>query len=298
MVGIDLIPLGGMSTAPINIRSAIGLSWLFGELQRTGANLLRWTFTLGRPPQAPPPRWPAAGTVAIVLTVAVIVAAMFFVDAAASTWARGLPQWLTGPADEITNFGQSGWFLYPLAFILLFLAAVASPKLPRFAQETLALFAARTGFLFTAIAAPSLFDTIVKRLIGRARPYVGPHDNPFHYVPFAWDPEYASMPSGHATTAAAAAIAFGAIWPRLRPVMWPYALIIMATRVIIDVHHPSDVLAGALVGVVGAFLVRRWFAARGMAFSATDLRALPGPSWQRLKDVAATIVGKTRAPGD
>ena len=73
---------------------------------------------------------------------------------------------------------------------------------------------ARFGFLFIAIGLPSLFDTIVKRLIGRARPYIGPRDNPFAYKPFVWSPEYASMPSGHATTAAAAAIAIGAIWPR------------------------------------------------------------------------------------
>jgi membrane-associated phospholipid phosphatase len=272
-------------------RRAIGLNWLVTPVRRTGANLARWISALARPPQARPPRWPAAGTVAIVVTVAVIVASMFFLDVAASTWARGLPYGLTSFADEITNYGQSGWFLYPLGFILLFLAAARSPKLASDAQETLALLTARVGFLFMAIAMPSLFDTVVKRLIGRARPYVGPHDNPFHYVPFAWDPEYASMPSGHATTAAAAAIAFGAIWPRLRPVMWLYALIIMTTRVVINVHHPSDVLAGALVGVVGAFLVRRWFAARGMAFSA-DLRPLSGPSWQRLKDVAAATVGK------
>jgi membrane-associated phospholipid phosphatase len=277
--------------APDKARRAIGLNWLAAPVQHTGANLLRWVSALSRRPQARPPRWPAAGTVAIMVTAAVIVASMFFVDAAASKWARGLPYGLRSFADEITNYGQSAWFLYPLGFILLFLAAVGSPKLPSAARETLALLAARVGFLFMAIAMPSLFDTIVKRLIGRARPYVGPHDNPFHYVPLAWNPEYASMPSGHATTAAAAAIAFGAIWPRLRSMMWLYALIIMATRVIINVHHPSDVLAGALVGVVGAFLVRRWFAARGMAFSA-DLNPLPGPSWQRLKGVAAGIVGK------
>ncbi len=113
------------------------------------------------------------------------------------------------------------------------------------------MLVARFGFLFVTIAAPSLFATIIKRLIGRARPYVGSHDDLFAYLPFIWRAEYASMPSGHATTATAAAIAFGAIWPRLRGPMWLYALIIMATRVIIAVHHPSDVIAGALVGVVG-----------------------------------------------
>ena len=55
-------------------------------------------------------------------------------------------------------------------------------------------------------------------LVGAKRA-AGDHDDPFVYVPFIWRPEYASMPSGHATTAAATAIAVGAIWPGLRVVM-------------------------------------------------------------------------------
>ena len=67
-------------------------------------------------------------------------------------------------------------------------------------------------------------------------------------MPFVWRPEYASMPSGHATTAASAAIAIGAIWPRARGVMWFYALTIMFSRVVVLAHHPSDVIAGAFYG--------------------------------------------------
>jgi membrane-associated phospholipid phosphatase len=277
--------------------AAPGKFWLSDFPQRTWSNLIRWIATVGRAPRGQVPSWPTAATIAIVLTVGVIVAAMFLIDAPVTDWARALPGAVIGPADEITNYGQSGWFLYPLAILFLLLAMIGALPLPPFAQDIIALFAARVGFLFTAIALPSLFDTIIKRLIGRARPYVYPHDNPFAYMPFVWRPEYASMPSGHATTVAAAAIAFGAIWPRLRPVMWLYALIIMATRVIIDVHHPSDVLAGALVGIVGAFLIRRWFAARGIAFS-PDLRPLPGPSWPTFKEALRSVLNRQAASAD
>jgi membrane-associated phospholipid phosphatase len=282
----DVAPAG-----PAAPRPAEGAA-LLSPLRRIGQNLSGWIVVLGRAPQAQPPRWRAAAFVAIGVAVAAIVASMFLIDTAASDWARHLPPWLTEAADEITNFGLSGWFLYPLGFILLCLAAATSPSLPPSIYGTLGALAARCGFLFVAIGLPGLFVTIVKRMIGRARPYVGPHDDPFAYVPFAWRPEYASMPSGHATTATAAAIAFGAIWPRLRPAMWLYALIIMATRVIINVHHPSDVIAGALVGIVGALLIRRWFAARRLVFSAIDLRAYPGPSWRRLIVVARHLVGR------
>jgi membrane-associated phospholipid phosphatase len=48
-------------------------------------------------------------------------------------------------------------------------------------------------------------------------------------------------------------------------------------------HHPSDVVAGALVGVAGACLVRRWFVGRRLLFCARDLRAYPGPSLRRIR---------------
>jgi membrane-associated phospholipid phosphatase len=238
---------------------------------------------LARPQRAKLPAPPGHTIAAALVIGAVIVASMFLLDRSASDWARHLPPRFIEAFEQITDFGLSGWFLYPLGFILLVIAAVASPGSTHLAQGVFAALGARFGFLFVAIALPGLFTTIVKRLIGRARPYVGGYDNPFLYKPFIWQPAYASMPSGHATTAAAAAIAIGALWPRLRPLMWLYALLIMFSRVVVVAHHPSDVLAGALVGAVGALVLRRFFAARRLAFSPLDLRPYPWPSWWRLK---------------
>ena len=223
------------------------------------------------------------------LTLIVTVASMFFLDVAASDWARALPVWFTDIFEQITDFGLSGWFLFPIGFVLLCLAAATTRVLSMRTQNLLAMLSVRFGFLFLAIGLPGLFVTIVKRLIGRARPYVGNHDDPFAYMPFIWQPEYASMPSGHATTAASAAIAIGALWPRARGVMWIYAIMIMFSRVVVLAHHPSDVIAGGLVGVVGAGLVRRWFAARRLLFSANDLRAFPWPPFKRVGAAAREV---------
>jgi len=278
------------SAAPRTIGPAIVFAALHAVAKRVPVNLGRWLAVLGHPRRARVTYLPLSVSLAMALAVAVIVASMFFVDTAASNWALRLPPDVIDAADQITNCGLSGWFLYPLGFILVCLAAVMRPSLPRWTQGTLAALATRFGFLFVAIGLPGLFATIIKRMIGRARPYVGNQDDPFAYMPFIWRPEYASMPSGHATTATAAAVAIGAIWPRSRLVMWLYAVIILFTRVAINVHHPSDVMAGAVVGVIGAFLVRQFFAARRLAFGACDLAAYPWPSFKRIKTAARDVV--------
>ncbi len=151
----------------------------------------------------------------------------------------------------------------------------------------------RVGFLFTAIAVPSLFVTIVKRMIGRARPNVGGSLDPFLFSPFRWEAAYAGMPSGHATTAFAVLVAFGTLWPRARTALLIYAVLIAISRVVVTAHYPTDVLAGALVGVVGAMMVRRYFALRRLGFSigpGGDVHQLPGPSLRRIKAVARGLL--------
>jgi len=264
-------------------------------LQRIAGNLARWIKVLLSPRRTELSGPSATAIALIVLVLIADVAAMFLLDSPAIAWASRLPAWFNGAFEQITDFGLGAWFLVPFGFVVLCLAALTSSALPRLTQGVLAALAARFGFLFLAIGVPGLFVTIVKRLIGRARPFVGGRDDPFAYLPLAWRPEYASMPSGHATNAAAAAIAIGAVWPRSRVVMWLYALLIMFSRVVVMAHHPSDVIAGALVGVIGASLVRRWFAARRLVFSASDLRAYAGPSLRRIGIAIrqAAFFGKT-----
>jgi len=264
-------------------------------LQNILRNFARWFALIAPPPSAKMfrPALPAVTAAAVVILV--IILSMVLLDVAGTDWARYLPQGVRNVFEEVTNFGLSGWFLIPFGAILLCLAALISPALSRMSQGVLAALAARFGFLFLAIAVPGLFVTIVKRLIGRARPFVGGFDDPFRYRLFVWRPEYAAMPSGHSTTAVAAAVAIGAVWPRTRWVMWIYALVIMLSRVIVLAHHPSDVIAGALTGAVGAFAVRRWFAGRQLLFRPRDLRAFPAPSWRRIGSALREAVGALRS---
>ena len=257
------------------------------------ANAKDWLALLGRAPRAPivRPAWRTPARLALggLLALVIIAGTMVLLDAPAIIAVGALPEWVTRLFNELTDYGTSDWFLVPIGLLLLTIAALASPALSHVSQLVLVSFTVRLGFVFAAIALPGLFVTIVKRLIGRARPFIGGHADPFLYMPFIWRPDYASLPSGHATNVFAALVAVGLLWPRLRAVMLVYALIIAASRVIVLAHHPSDVIAGAAAGTFGALLVRDWFAARRLGFVIDrngGVRALPGPSLRRLKAVA------------
>ena len=261
----------------------ITYSWL-----RQIAINARATFsTLFRPARRPPAAWPdtAKLLLAAILAVVVIVATMFMLDAWSVRQARGLPTDLLTAARRFTDLGKSGYFLWPLGIVMLALAALYSPAMPRFWRGVLAAWGVRIGFVFVAIGLPSLFDTIIKNMIGRARPFVVAGPDVWAYEPFTWHARYASFPSGHTTTAFAALVAIGAIFPQARALMWIYAVLIALSRVVITAHHPSDVIAGAIFGAVGAVLVRNWFADRRLGFAiAADgsVRAMPGPSFGRI----------------
>jgi membrane-associated phospholipid phosphatase len=264
-------------------------------LRRIAATLFAGLALLVRPRRfkvcrlLPATRRLALGALGGVLLVGL---AMALLDARGVAFAATLPLWLVDTFNEITDFGKSNWFLIPTGTLMVLAAIAATPAAGRLANLVLLSLIVRLGYVFVAIALPGLFVTVVKRLIGRVRPS---ELGPFAYVPWSWKPAFASMPSGHATTAVAAAIAIGALWPKARVPMWIYAVLILASRVVIQAHFVSDVIAGAFVGGFGAILVRNWFAARRLAFiPGADgvAHAMPGPTWRRVKTVARRLLAK------
>jgi membrane-associated phospholipid phosphatase len=226
-----------------------------------------------------------------ILACLVAVAAMIFVDERAYQLALRLPMWVVDAFYEITDFGRSGWVLVPTGALIAVIALVASPALDHMTRGVLAAIVTRVGFVFLAVGVPGLIVSIVKRFIGRVRPSPA---GPFAYEPFHWRPDFASLPSGHTTSAFATLVAVGALFPRARPFLWGFALLIAVSRIAVTAHFVSDVLVGAAVGALGAWCVRDWFALRRLGFVVThdgEVKALPGPSLGRIKRVARTLIG-------
>jgi membrane-associated phospholipid phosphatase len=264
--------------------------WVFGNIAIASGRLARPVRGSGKPIWRAYERL-AAGTAGAFIMLLLI---MIFIDVDGARAARAAPRWLIDVFDVITQFGLAGWFLLPLGIALVALAFITSPSLSRMSQLVLGSLSVRLGFLFLAIALPGLVVTIVKRIIGRARPMIA-GDDPFAYQFFMWRVDYASFPSGHATNAFAVAVAFGALFPGLRPLLWSYAVAVALSRVIVGAHHASDVVAGAIAGAIGALLVRDWMASRKLGFviaSDGSVVPMPRPRWSRIKRVARTLTGQ------
>jgi len=102
-----------------------------------------------------------------------------------------------------------------------------------------------------AVLGPSILSTVVKYVVRRPRPEERRH---FYVVQY----DRYSFPSGHAVRMAAIAIVAWRFAPTLAPVGYPLALLVSLCRVLVGVHYPSDVLAGLLIGSLGAWGILRW----------------------------------------
>lgn len=102
------------------------------------------------------------------------------------------------------------------------------------------------GSAACAIAAGVLFFHKVKRIFCRTRPKdVEPHC----WATIVTRDQF-SFPSGHSTTAFAAAVSIGSFYPEIMPLLLILALNVAVSRVIVGMHFMSDVVVGSATGAL------------------------------------------------
>ena len=151
--------------------------------------------------------------------------------------AAGELRW--APATAVFALASAWW----VKSVLFVLAGVVRDVRDRIVPLTGVAIAA-------AFATGDVASGAIKEAVDRPRP---PVDDPHNLTAAVDLPATPSVPSGHATTAFAAAAALAVLVPRLR---WPalaLASIVALSRVYLGVHFVLDVLAGALIGsLIGA----------------------------------------------
>jgi undecaprenyl-diphosphatase len=126
------------------------------------------------------------------------------------------------------------WYALILALPLLYGAPAAKP----------AIAMALTGALGVVLY------TVLKRLFVRERPFITHHAISQAAAPL----DRYSFPSGHTLHAVSFTWQACAHFPELSWVLLPLTALIAGSRVVLGLHYPTDVLAGAIIGAALAQL--------------------------------------------
>ena len=151
------------------------------------------------------------------------------------------PRWLQHGAEDITALGS------PTVLGLTVLAVTGYLFLHGLYRNGL--------FIFTASVGGWVLNWALKQAFARTRPSVVPHLREVFT---------SSFPSGHALTSAAVFLTLGALLMRIADgrlakyyciaIAMFVTFLVGASRVILGVHYPTDVVAGWLIGMSWALL--------------------------------------------
>lgn len=106
---------------------------------------------------------------------------------------------------------------------------------------------APTLWLLLTLTVNSALVSLLKAIFARARPC-----DALGWCAPVWvrSPGGHSFPSGHAAGAFAFAAFLSTLAPRYSPLLFAFAIVVAASRSVLGVHYPSDVIAGALLGAL------------------------------------------------
>ena len=198
-------------------------------------------------------------SLAIVLAAAIAIA-IAWLDRPLAAYVRGTPAQIVAMFKFITLFGVSTGYLVTAAVLALAFAVAAGRAIEAARKRRLRLHAWQAGFVFATVGGAGLAGDILKPLFGRARPKLWLDQGIFGFTWHGARADYWSFPSGHTVTIVALALALAQVERRGLPLYVAAALLVAASRIVLDEHYLSDVLAGALVAALAHWAARASFA--------------------------------------
>ena len=164
-------------------------------------------------------------------------------------WDQLTVPWMAFTSDMGDWIGQ-GWRLTTVS-VLLLLGAWA------FEKPTVKIVAIQS---LVAHGIAALLANGLKHLIGRPRPkFVHAGD---WQMTLSWASGLDSFPSGHSTASFAIATVLAKRFPLVGPFCIVIALFVALSRVLRGSHFPTDILGGAVIGILSGFIatapLRQW----------------------------------------
>lgn len=200
-------------------------------------------------------------------TLNLILLAFLVFDTPLGLSAKELPKRLVTIAGDVTDIGRLTVIFAVTATVLLAGILIGRRLSGVRRRYRMAILAQIAAYLSLSLISASLVAHVLKFAIGRARPMRYDSEGIFGLHPFANDFFYESFPSGHSTHVGAVFAALAFLFPRFRILFLSLGLWLGATRIIIGVHYPSDVVAGLALGAWFAFATAILFARFGVIFN-------------------------------
>lgn len=250
---------------------AKGIGW------RMAANLAAaYRRVFRRPARSMPWSWTSTMTLAagafILVTALMLLRDRMVMDFVLSTQTPFII-WL----GNLSAIGQSHWYFVPAGLVFLGAGLVDWSAQSRRVRARVGRIASHAGFAFMAIAVSGLLVNALKIGIGRIRPNVEGGGSVLDLTPIAVGYDFASFPSGHATTHGAVAAVLALWMPRYRVPILLLGFLAGLTRVAARAHYPSDIVAGYALGVLYTLYLARWLAVRGSTFRVPWDTVFPRP---------------------
>ncbi len=149
---------------------------------------------------------------------------------------------LTPILKIITTLGEGG-----IIFIVMALILMVTKKYRK----------AGFAMLIALVVMVICNNVVLKEMFARPRPFNLTYDwwnEVYKYPEIVSRPSSWSFPSGHTSSAFAAAVAV--LWydRKIGIPTFVFAAIMGFSRIYVEVHYPTDVIAGAIVGIIYAFI--------------------------------------------
>ncbi|OQP86124.1 phosphatidic acid phosphatase [Rhizobium rhizosphaerae] len=210
-----------------------------------------------------------------------IAIAFFVLDTPLGQAAKSLPPPLISFAGNVTDIGKLAYILAAVTTVLISLFLMGRRLSGVRRRFRMAYLGQMTLYAALSVLVSSIVVHLLKYAIGRSRPLLFEQDGVLSFHPFSGDFLHESFPSGHSAHIGALFMALALLFPRFRLVFIGLGLWLGATRIILGVHFPSDVVAGLSLGAWLAFAVSILFARFGLVFS-VDRNGWPMPRLNRV----------------
>jgi membrane-associated phospholipid phosphatase len=182
----------------------------------------------------------------------------FYLDSRVISWMRAIPKdsdlyYSLQSIDPIMDVISHGVTLAIIACVLYVTGKYISVRVTEAGK-----------YLFIGLLSTGGIVQIVKHLFGRARPRF---TNETLFIGPTFKGGYDSFPSGHTAAVFCFAYILSQYFPRYRILLYLYAVLMALERIEGCSHFPSDVLAGALLGIIIGKILLKMFKAKQLILS-------------------------------